>query len=228
MKKTSLQSITAIILKELRHDRSFNQKKLSVSLNLSQSSITKIETGANAITLENLIKFSYFFHEDPGQIIEASERYGMWLESFFGYEITVEKVPLKEDGFLMLANDFYKSEIFKKIPDYYTIVETIGRDALSFPRRLSDYSFNTPEEDSLLLKSVFHYVTNESYRLGEIVPGHRRYTHVVKYKEINDVDAVMDFFSKENFLENRKKFMKRLHEKTFFLGSTQETKFKAR
>ena len=194
MKKTSIQSIVAIVLKELRSERLFNQTKLSINLNISQSSITKIETGKNAITLENLIKFSYFFHENPARIIEASERYAMWLQSFFGYEIYMEKIASEEDDFLNLANDFYKSEIFK------------------FPQK--DSQINTKEKNVLLLKDVFHYITNESYRFGEVVPGHQKYTYIVNYDEINNASEVIDFLSLEN---NRENFINSLREKIFLM-----------
>lgn len=212
MKKTSLQSIYAIILKELRHDRSYNQKKLSINLNLSQSSITKIETGINAITLENLIKFSYFFHENPGSIIAASERYAMWLESFFDYEIFIEKIPLQEDDFLKLANEFYKSEIFKKVFPFDNDFNVFSNRVLSFPKPSQSLNKITPQ---LLLKSVFHYITNESYRSGKIVPGYSRYNYIVEYKEINNLNEVLSFFSDENINDNRNAFIDRLRKKAF-------------
>ena len=183
MKKTSIQSIVAIVLKELRSERLFNQTKLSINLNISQSSITKIETGKNAITLENLIKFSYFFHENPARIIEASERYAMWLQSFFGYEIYMEKIASEEDDFLNLANDFYKSEIFKKVFLIESDHIKNRKSVLKFPQK--DSQINTKEKNVLLLKDVFHYITNESYRFGEVVPGHQKYTYIVNYDEIN-------------------------------------------
>ena len=139
----------------------------------------------------------------------------MWLESFFSYEITMEKIPLEEDDFLKLANEYYKSDIFKKVISYNTLEEEFGHNVLRFPSKLSDWSLNTPTQDILLLKGVFHYITNENYRLGEIIPGYRRYSHVVKYEEINDVNAVMNFFSEKNVVKNREEFINRLRKKTF-------------
>jgi len=58
-------------IRKAREERLCSQKKLSQISGLSQSQISRIESGERAVSLYSLIKISLALHVNPGYLIEA-------------------------------------------------------------------------------------------------------------------------------------------------------------
>lgn len=203
-----------MIIKEIRLSRGFTQKRLAISIDSSQASIAKFESGALSIPLEVLIKISYFFGESLGRINEQAELYAMWLEYFHNYSIYLEKLPQGKDDLFALANEFYKSD--KNISEYITSLEKLSRDVMRFPVNYNHYAINKSKKDTLVLANVFRYITNESFRNGKVVEVNRFYSQVI-YEEIDDFEKIKDFFSDEKIYKNREDFLNKVKGRSMFI-----------
>jgi transcriptional regulator with XRE-family HTH domain len=223
-----MQSIYTVILKEIRRERRCNQQQLAHAIRVSPGTVTKFESGALALTFENLLKISYRFGYSVDEIHAVAEKYGMWLRHFFGYEIYLERINNDEDDLMKLANEFYKSEISKKISENYLGTSGYFGGVMRFPRAISYYSIHSkPKKDFIDLRNVFRYITNESFRKGNIIidkfgrwdNGEYR----IIFDETTNHQEVLDYFSfdpnikeiksynEQNFIINRIKFVDELN-----------------
>lgn len=218
-----MQSIYAVILKEIRRERKFNQRRLADAIQISPGTVAKFETGSLSLTLENLQKTACLFGFSVSDIDSVAEKYAMWLNHFFGYEIYLNKLENEEDDFMILANDFYKSEIFKLVSENTMGISGDFGGVMYFPRPISFYVVNKPSRDFINLKNVFRYITNESFRNGEIVEGYGRWSsRRVIFEECYNCNEVLDYFkfdpnientqeyNKQNFIVNKQNFMAKL------------------
>lgn len=176
VKQTSIYSIIAVIIKELRLAASCDQKSLSIQLKGYLSYITKLEDGSIGVRLENLYSICYALQQSPSEVIATAELYAMWFEKFLNFNVSLERIPLDDDDFIQMSNMFYKRKKVGKI-DLTSTEYALKNQVLMFPEKMS-------EIDSLSLVGVFAYI--DSYNPS-------------------DAQRVMAFFGKD-FAKNYEAF----------------------
>lgn len=60
-------------IKELRKERGIRQEALAAKINVSQQTISRIETGENSLPADLLIQLSKFFHVSVDYILKISD-----------------------------------------------------------------------------------------------------------------------------------------------------------
>lgn len=176
MKQTSIYSIIAVILKELRLAAGCDQKTLSLHLKDYLSYITKLEDGSIGVRLENLYSICYALQQSPSEVIATAELYAMWFEKFLNFNVSLERIPFNDDDFLQMSNMFYKRKKVGKV-DLTSTGHALKNQVLMFPEKMS-------EIDSLSLVGVFGYIDSYSP---------------------SDAQQVMEFFGKD-FAKNYEAF----------------------
>ncbi len=96
--------IIGSILKRLRIKVGISQKDMANYLNLSQSQISRIESGSNSISIHQFFKYSIHLGHSPVEIMELHETVvqGLWI---FGVKVFNETPMTKIAGIEKLTNE---------------------------------------------------------------------------------------------------------------------------
>ncbi len=111
-KVTNFSSITLVLLKELRLERSIHQAQIADMCDRTPSAWTKIETGKSPLPMEMFFRVCNGIQVPPSAVLAAMERYAALL-SQNGWAVISKQLEFNEDKLLIEAQEYYSSNGFK-------------------------------------------------------------------------------------------------------------------
>lgn len=181
-KLTSLETITLLILKEIRLERQMHQAEVAERCGKTASAWSKIENGENSLSLYLFFQVCYALNVAPCDVIYITDHYACMMSNYHkmmsNYHtnkwcILFGNLENNSNDLLKLSSKYYSSPLFKnklhtsnlgndlftlKIPIYdqnygYTSMIDVFRYAL-------DPTFRDPspsDSNSSLCKTYYHY-----------------------------------------------------------------------
>lgn len=107
MKTTCLQTIVAIVLKELRLERGVHQAQVADFINKTPSAIAKIEMGQMTLSIENFYAIALAHGVSGSQVLFAAEHYAQLLATTGSWYISRNSPEV--DDLLSAASMYYSS-----------------------------------------------------------------------------------------------------------------------
>lgn len=111
MKTTCIQSIVAIVLKELRLERGLEPAQIADFINKTSSAVAKIEMGRMTLSLESLYAISFAYGIPGSQVLFAAEHYAQLLATTNDWYISRNRPEV--DDLVSAASMYYKSTEFQ-------------------------------------------------------------------------------------------------------------------
>ncbi len=134
-KVTSINTISAIILKELRLERKMHQALLAERVNKAPSAWSKIENGKASIDVALLFQCAAAMGLAAMDILSIIDRYAQFLSSS-GFQILFNSDP-ETDDLREIADEYYKSPGHKLLNKQFSNFQ--GVSVQGGPSRNSEY-----------------------------------------------------------------------------------------
>lgn len=150
---TSIQTIVAIVLKELRVERGIHQAQLADHLSKSASAIAKLESGQTALGLDIFYTICAAHNVVGSMVLAAAERYAQMFNA--SHWIVVRATPDKE-SLMDAASLYYSSPGFKR-RQQMPLTGLLGNNEI----------LNGPAywgNDIITMPDVFRFALQEDYR----------------------------------------------------------------
>lgn len=114
-KLTSLETITLLILKEIRLERQIHQAQVAERCGKTASAWSKLENGENSLSLSLFFQACNALGVNPSNVISTSDRYASIMSSDINnkWYILHGDVENNKNDLLKLSSEYYSSPLFK-------------------------------------------------------------------------------------------------------------------
>lgn len=158
-KITSFNSITVLLLKELRLERNFHQAQMASFCDKTTSVWTKIETGRTPLSLEILFVVCNVLSVTPSSVLATTERYASLLsQDQDKWGVVPKQLEFTEDLLLKEAQEYYSSQGFRsRMPQ---MAWNMNVSVLNGP-------FHNPD-GSISLNPVFQFALDKTFKAEQL------------------------------------------------------------
>ncbi|WP_343668592.1 helix-turn-helix transcriptional regulator [Paraburkholderia heleia] len=151
-KITTYHSICAVVLRELRVQRSMHQAQVADHFSKPPTVWQDVESGKKKIDLETLLRVCRGMFVAPGLIMQIADAYEQFIRSY-GWSVVVTDLA-GADALIKLANDYWKSPGCRAKQEF-------GTPILNVP-------FQQQNNGWLHISEVFGFVVDEQYRAMQL------------------------------------------------------------